>query len=801
MARVSLAGTGAWGDAATRLLGVAVLAATALGVAFYPYARLELGLGLLAYVGLGLWRPRLLLFLLPVWLALVNLAPWSGSMYREDYDLVLGATLGVLLARGMYALRIRLTRAQWLFLALLVASYLISIGRGLWPLPPLDPVELSTYYSRWHAVRLGKGFFWALFLFPGVVALLRGNHAYARANLAWGLATAGGAMGLVAMWERGVFNALLESGSLRAVLDSLLDFGMDYRITGLFSEMHTGGEAIDSFLALTWPFGLLAAAGASSRGRAVLGGALFAGALYAVVTTYSRASYLALLAGAVMAAGILLLRHRAVLQRPAQQRPIRLEPAALAGLLAPVALALVYPKGGLVALAAGLAGWVACLALGHGMARARGMLGWGLALAVALVSAWGMAQGMIASRWVLNDPDLAWGLALGLALPVGTSGYWLGGRLTPRFGMKGLALAVALVSAGVGIVTPALLGARMESRLAGSESDMATRWDHWRDTLNLMPPDWDATLFGMGVGRFPAEYLWAGPQHDIGTYRFERGADGNIRLLLGAGQDARMTQRVALPARQNYTLSLDASTNDPELWLRARLYRRNIILASDWPGEHLSLDKTLDDTHGRPVRLTWRFNIGDLGERGLTGRQPLVLELMNFRKYGYVTRAGTVVAIDNVSLKDDQGREWLDNGDFSRGLERWFPYYDFNHLPWHIKNLWVHIYFDQGVLGLVSLMGFLGATLLAAVGRARQGDAWALAVSAAMASFLTVGLFGGLLDMPRVIFIAYLMLFITALSGPARVRRARADSARAGEPAARAAPAPATGRPGAGPAR
>jgi hypothetical protein len=37
-----------------------------------------------------------------------------------------------------------------------------------------------------------------------------------------------------------------------------------------------------------------------------------------------------------------------------------------------------------------------------------------------------------------------------------------------------------------------------------------------------------------------------------------------------------------------------------------------------------------------------------------------------------------------------------------------------------------------------------------------------------MASFLAVGLFGGLLDMPRVIFIAYLMLFVTALSGPSR---------------------------------
>jgi hypothetical protein len=166
--------------------------------------------------------------------------------------------------------------------------------------------------------------------------------------------------------------------------------------------------------------------------------------------------------------------------------------------------------------------------------------------------------------------------------------------------------------------------------------------------------------------------------------------------------------------------------------------------------------------------VSWQFNTGSLGERGITGRQPLLLEFMNWHRYEYFNGPRTLVDIDNVSLKDAQGREWLANGDFTHGMERWFPYYDFNHLPWHIKNLWVHIYFDQGALGLISLAGFLAATLAAAIQRARQGDSWGFAVGTAMASFLAVGLFGGLLDMPRVIFVAYLMLFVTALSGPSR---------------------------------
>jgi hypothetical protein len=737
------------------LFALPCLAWAAFALLAYPFAQLELGLGLLAYAALGLWRPHLLLFALPLWLALVNLAPWSGSIYLEDYDLALAVTLGVFLATGRYALKIRLTRAQWLFLGLLSISYVVSTLRGLWPLPPLDAIEVSTYYSQWHAVRLAKGFVWALLLLPGLVALLREDPLRARLTLAWGLAAAGGAMGVVAMWERGVFNAAIESGSVAAVVSRLLDFSTKYRITGLFSEMHTGGEAIDSFMALTWPFGLLAAAHAKKRRWVWLGGLLFVLALYAVVTTFSRASYLGLFAGLVMAAGIHFFPHAA--HKNARRRDF----FTLLGVLTPLALASLYTPAGLYPFLIGLLGWAGSLWGGAFSTKKSPLLGVPVALLAIAGAVWGMTH-------TVQDPDFPTSALLGLAVFVGAGGYWAGQRLAVPIGYKGVAVTMMLVVGCIAVVTPALLGARMEKRLAGNRVDMVTRENHWRDTLNLMPANWPTRLFGMGVGRFPAEYLFAGIQNDIGTYQFRREADGNTFLLLGSGQDARMTQRVALPAGGNYTLSLDARTKDARLWLRAMLYRRNILLQSDTPPDYRELNKHLENTGGKWQRVSWRFNIGSLGERGWTGRQPLLLEFMNWHRYEYRDQPRTLVEIDNVSLKDEQGREWLANGDFSRGMERWFPYYDFNHLPWHIKNLWVHIYFDQGALGLIGLAGFLAATLAAAIQRARQGDSWGFAVSTAMASFLAVGLFGGLLDMPRVIFVAYLMLFMTALSGPSR---------------------------------
>jgi len=748
-----------------RLLALPVFAAALWGLAHYPFANVALGAGLAAYAALGLWRPTLMLFLTPPWLALVNLAPWSGSLYLEDYDLFLATTLGVLLVRGLYATRIRLSLGEWIFLGLLTLSYGISMARGLLPLPEWNPVELSSYYSQWNALRLAKGFFWALLLFPGLVALFRLDQSQARSSLVWGLALAGGLVGVVAMWERGVFQDISAGANRWAIAGSLLDFSTPYRITGLFSEMHTGGEAIDGFIALVWPFAVLAVATSRSRHFTLLGILLLVGTLYAGVATFSRATYLALITG-TLAGTILWFLSRRDATRAIQWQVL----SALPGLLTPLALAFVFTRGGLLALVIGLAGWAGNLASGY-FSKRGGMWPWIVAgIFLSVVSAWGMAGSMASSKWVANTPLAAQFMGGIFATLVGLGGLYAGRRLASTVPPRGMAVLTVLISSGIAIVTPALLGTRMDTRLATTTSDMDIRLAHWRDALAMMDPDIPTTLFGMGIGRFPSTYIWNHRDSDnIGSYRFVP-TKGGHHLALGGGQDLRFMQRVSLPSGGTYSLSLDARTDSPSAWLHIMLYRRHMIMPNEWPGRHIKFESDMEGTGGKWIRLTWTFNVGELGDSDVLGRPPLVLELMNWRKYSYVKLPGTVVEIDNISLRDSASRELLANGDFSRGLERWFPHYDFNHLPWHVKNLWVNVYFDQGVLGVLGLAGFLFTTILAAMKRGLQGDPWGLAVSASMASFLAVGLFGGLLDMPRIIFICYLMLFVTALSGPIRKR-------------------------------
>ena len=63
--------------------------------------------------------------------------------------------------------------------------------------------------------------------------------------------------------------------------------------------------------------------------------------------------------------------------------------------------------------------------------------------------------------------------------------------------------------------------------------------------------------------------------------------------------------------------------------------------------------------------------------------------------------------------------ELLGNGDFQHGNDRWFFTSDRHHLPWHAKNLWLHVYFEQGVLGLLIFSALLVFALLLGAGQFR----------------------------------------------------------------------------------
>lgn len=239
-----------------RLLAVSGLLLLLIAVIDYPVIPYFLLAGTIIYMVMLLYQPYGWLLILPIIIPLLNLAPWSGRLLIEEYDYMVLATLIVGLWHGQYSRmrNWRLYKVALLLLSVLSISYLISLFRGLMPLQQLDFNAFAIYESNYNALRAGKGFFWVLILLPMIVNALQRDKERAFTWLMLGAAIGLTANGIVILWERGTLGALLGNNDIYGIVGSLLDFSTPYRITGLFSEMHTGGAAIDGYLTLTWSF-------------------------------------------------------------------------------------------------------------------------------------------------------------------------------------------------------------------------------------------------------------------------------------------------------------------------------------------------------------------------------------------------------------------------------------------------------------------------------------------------------------------------------------------------------------------
>lgn len=101
----------------------------------------------------------------------------------------------------------------------------------------------------------------------------------------------------------------------------------------------------------------------------------------------------------------------------------------------------------------------------------------------------------------------------------------------------------------------------------------------------------------------------------------------------------------------------------------------------------------------------------------------------------------------------------LCNGNFSQGGDCWF-FKTHSHLPWHIKNVWVHVLFEQGWGGLLLFMTLTAVAFYRLARAGWRGHRLAWAWLASLAGLLTVGMFDSLLDAPRLatLLLAWLLL-------------------------------------------
>lgn len=743
---------------------ITFFAAAIYGHSLYPFAQTELALGLFFYSLSVYWRPVLTMALLPLLLTLINLAPWSGSLFLEEFDLFILANVGVLMARGLYIWRIPLDKAHGIFVALIVFSGLASLAKAFDQLPVIDANSVINYANPSNAIRIFKGIIWPLLLFPGIAAIWINYRRQSSIYLAWGFALSALVVGLIAMWERGVLATLSESASPFVVFSTLFNFTTRYRITGMFSEMNVGGEYIDGFITMTWPFGILLALHARQPMAKMIGVAAHLSILYAAAATFSRVTYIGVGIGSMVMAIYLirLWKQRATaLGASPELTTITLN------VLAMLALAAFYLRGGVIGLYAGLASWCMAIIMGR-YDWVRGKIGpFTPTLILFLFAAGTLAYSMIASNWVSNSISYVCILSLVLAASIVFSGMRLGERLGTSMNTNNLVTMVVLAVGSVAIVTPAIFGYRMTARFATSAIDIPSRVGHWQSSLELMDTGPTTILFGMGLGQFPHEYIKHHTSAKEGSYSFGK-EGGNRYLTLVEGEHFRLTQRINMPAHSSQTLSLRLRSVSDSYKLRLRLCRRHIIPAREQDANCLVYARDLNDTDGKWQDIQWNFDMGPLGDNGVLGRHPLTLEITNLSDCNRKFMPTSVIDVDDIAIRNSAGVNAVRNGDFSQGFEGWFPHSDWSHMRWHLKNTWANIYFDQGLFGVASFAGFLGMLFFSLIRHVKSQrpsleNPFQVASLISLTSFLVLSPLGSPLDAPRLLTIAYLLFFSLAI--------------------------------------
>ncbi len=781
--------------------------------------------------------PSLWLLALPAAAMTVGLAPWTGWISVEETDLMVLAVAAGGYARWARWAASPGTPGRgrqdssgsnllaWCLILGWTLSVLIATQRGVTDAGGWAPDWWQAYRGPMNALRLAKPTLGLLLLLPLWRHLLSTPVALATGKPAADALTVDGQMadrltlGL-ALAHAGVAGACLWE---RLAYTGLLNFSSDYRTTALFWEMHVGGAALDGFLALTLPFALRLWWTARSR-IAWAGAALMVLlGIYALLTTFSR---ILLVAPPLGVALMLWVQWRSAAPgvghaaaAPAASAGAHDAPAhPAAGLLLCVgviaAAAWMFPSSGYRGMLALLGNAALLLMLGP-QVRALRRADWGVALVLAATV--GPALITLALQWpkgpywvfgavVLACTAALWrargrgpllaaavaAYAVALAMTPVVAAYWGGPAALPRAlaGVLGLALALlacavwpqapwparlrwqggALLSMALAGVVVGMFsgGAYMSDRLSSSGDSERGRWQHWRSTMWRVR-DAESAWLGVGLGRFLDHFaLEAGPGQRPGDIRLADVAGVPVMRMVagthvqGWGELLRLSQHIERPtagANPKVLVTLrnaDAALVHVEICLKHLLYDANCQIA---------------ELSAKPSGEAWQtLSIPLLGKP----LPPDAAGLPRFTVFSLATESSKhPIDVREVVVKDAKGTNLIRNGRFEQGGARWFFSSDRNHMPWHAKNMAVHVLFEQGYLGLAALL----LMTLVALGRVVLGRArhhpLAPALAGGLLGFCGVGAIDSLLDMPRVAGLFLLLLGIALTLKPPEGQRSR----------------------------
>jgi hypothetical protein len=731
------------------LVGLVILVVALPPFFDFPWLRFWLLPLAAIYLFLLMILPRLWLFALPLATVGLDIAPFTGRFIYNELDLVFLVTLASGLLSGRY--RVMVFNPGPTTIVLFCYLVVIALGYSGWKYFLLTPgTEFDNpYYTSEYAYRAIKGMVWGIALVPMWGYQLAVDKPRSVNALVAGMSAAALLLGLIVLWERGTVGVMLSGLAWYHWLSSLLDLSSSYRATGIFSSMHTGGEAFDGVVLLLLPATLYAATYGRAVWLRVLGALGLLTLAYVTLMGFTLATYCAFII-AIMLYAFFTFRAR---RSNGMSFSIPLVDTGVAMAVCTLAAVLAYRFAG----SHGLASYGVLLALAYGAKRVQ-LPPWtthvitGLAVLCVVFAVSAHIRGV----WV----EASFGGALVIALGLVAS-YVCACRLFEKTGataeldrlflLAGIVLLPALIAF-------ALAGYQINDRESRAAGDLENRESLWKNVISSSDDGVWRGLFGNGTGSFPGNYIKQYPEYvkNVGSFKITREQNRDVLRLVG-GRDLKLGQRVSIDPYTNYTVNIHLRAEQGASF-EIGLCERNLIYTGNVMPRCVFERLAFDATDGAFEQYSMEINSASIAEQGSLRRWPTVMTL-NYDK------PDSVVEIDAIDLSRD-GFNILQNTSFKRGLDYWFPYSDFFHRPWHIQNTYLQVWYESGWLGF-GLLLVLVALLVQKNFQRHAHDSLLPAYTTGVLTICVFGLFGSPLEAARVSWMFYFFL----AAGLANLRR------------------------------
>ncbi len=684
---------------------------------------------------------------LPICLIAFDFSTFSGRFIFNELDFMMLMTIGTALITHQFQQKIPLN-----FYSLLPFTYtalaFISIDFNvLWEAINV-PLTQNPYYSDLYSFKIAKGLIYGLALSLLFYSQYKENSTALIKNLIIGSWFGSLIMFFVVLWERHTLVPLFDMQPWWAIASSLLDLTSSYRVTGFFSDMHTGGEAIDGIYLLLVPlnfFGFYWFERNSLRFISLI--TLFM-VCYCIILGFTRATYFSMAISLLSFAALfhLLINHDK-----------KFSPLNIAiYLLLLISSYVIFANAGYF----GIISFCAIVFIGFTGKWLQNHLQLspllfivGYSILCILVSSFAI-KNHFDSRWIIHS---TLGLFLLIAALITAT---LTTYLLVKYQGKIILSNIILRCSGLSIVAIMLAitlgGTQINTRMATISKDIQTRLDHWQNILISSDKSVLTAIIGNGIGSMPLNYALAHPEtvEKTGSFKINK-----QRLILGTGDDLAFGQRVKINPNTNYSISINAASQELGR-LSIFLCERNVIFASNFIATCSA--KTVSIKNNTLAPLTIIINSKNVGLRSSSlMRWPTLLYIKN-------TSKNSTLTIDNIILTTEGSTtNLLGNANFEQGLDHWFFYNDFQHLPWHIKNIYLSIYYQLGLLGLL-----LVALMLIQVIKINHDDIVKTALQVFLISYLlgifSFGLFGDPLDSARSNIYFFMLLFVIQFISPVK---------------------------------